>query len=523
MVANEFEQSLRRLAEHVDIARLAAGRKGLERETLRTRTDGALAQTDHPEGLGSALTNAFITTDFSEALLEFVTPAFDDIGTTEQFLADLHRFTYGALGDERLWPNSMPCRVGGDDAIPLARYGSSNVGTMKTVYRRGLGYRYGRTMQTIAGLHFNYSIPTELWPGLAAAAGFAGDVDEFRSVRYLGLVRNHRRLGWLLLYLFGASPAMCKSFLDDSERMLPSLNDDTVFEPYATSLRMSDLGYSNKAQARLAISLNSLDDYVAGLCRAITTPEADYEAIGVKVDGIYRQLNANVLQIENEYYSPMRPKRVARSGERPTLALCRGGIEYVELRSVDLNPYAPTGIALTDAHFIELFLLYCLIKPSPLLDTEELAQAARNQALTARFGRDPALLLVRHGTELLLTDWAAKIVDELAALAALIDKAAGTEFSAAVNVARARVADAGETPSARLIAELGDRGASFIEHGLAQAAQHRRTLAATPVAADRLDEFQREAAESVARARSIEADDEISFDEYLQQYFATPC
>ena len=275
-----------------------------------------------------------LDTDFSEALLEFVTPAFSTTWEALRCICDIHQFTYSNLGDEMLWTASMPCRIPANREIPLARYGTSNVGRMKTIYRRGLGYRYGRQMQVIAGVHFNYSLPETFWPAYRSVLGGDDSARDFRSEHYLRMIRNFRRMGWIVLYLFGSSPAVCKSFAGPAAR-LPSLNDDTWFEPWATSLRMSDLGYSNKNQSRINISLNSVDEYVRDLSNAICTPEPSYEEIGVKVDGRYRQLNANLLQIENEYYSPVRPKRIARSGEQPTAALRRDGIEYVEGEMVD--------------------------------------------------------------------------------------------------------------------------------------------------------------------------------------------
>jgi glutamate--cysteine ligase len=182
---------------------LSGGLKGVEKESLRVFTDGMLAGTPHPKALGSAMTNGFITTDFSEALLEFVTPAMANTWETLRILCEIHQFTYERIGDELLWVNSMPCMMSGDDAIPLARYGTSNVGTMKTVYRNGLGYRYGRKMQTIAGVHFNYSLPEAFWPWYRQVEKSSLELDMFRSDAYMGLVRNFRRLGWLVLYLFG--------------------------------------------------------------------------------------------------------------------------------------------------------------------------------------------------------------------------------------------------------------------------------------------------------------------------------
>ncbi len=363
---------------------LYGGLKGIEKESLRVVAEGGLSMADHPIGLGSALTNSYITTDFSEALLEFVTPAFETTWETLHCICDIHQFTYDELGDEMLWPASMPCRIPEDDKIPLAKYGSSNVGQMKTIYRRGLGYRYGRQMQTIAGVHFNYSVPQRFWHAYQEILGDENGIDDFRSEQYLGLIRNFKRMGWLVLYLFGASPALCKSFAGGNVGKMQSFDDETYFEPYGTSLRMSDLGYSNQNQSRINISLNSLDEYVRDLSNAIETLEPSYEDIGVKVDGHYRQLNANLLQIENEFYSSVRPKRVANSGERPTAALQRGGIEYVEIRSLDINLFDPCGINQNTMRFMEAFLLYCLLQPSPQLDNDELEEGALNQVQTAK-------------------------------------------------------------------------------------------------------------------------------------------
>ncbi len=519
-----FGAELKRLSDHIDTGLLLAGLKGIEKESLRTDANGLLAKTPHPAALGSALTMPYITTDFSEALLEFVTPAYGDYWQTQQVLMDLHLFAYRNLGDELLWVNSMPCRIGDADTVPLAHYGSSNVGTMKTVYRRGLGYRYGRLMQTIAGLHFNWSAAVDIWPQWRDADDKTADLDQFRSDRYLGLLRNFRRYGWLVLYLFGASPAVCRSFIDDPAPTMPELDSETLFEPYATSLRMSDLGYSNKAQAALDISLNSLDDYIAGLCRAITTPEPEYERLGVVVDGRYRQLNANILQIENEYYSTIRPKKVARSGERPTTALRRGGIDYVELRSIDLNALDPVGINHREAAFLELFLIYCLIRPSPYLDAAERRIVDSNHSRTARLGRDPGLMLNVDGNRALLVDHGERLFDDIATLAERLDTDGSRDLTAIVAEQRRSLDDADLTPSARIVAELADSGQSFFEFGLNQAVRHREYFAElAPVNEARLDEFSREAALSHEKQREIERADELSFDDYLTNYFAGAC
>lgn len=500
---------------------LAGGHKGIEKESLRLDMDGYLSRKPHPSGLGSAMSNRFITTDFSEALLEFVTPAYPTTWEALRFLCDVHQFTYAQLEDELLWIASMPCRIPADDEIPLARYGSSNVGRMKTIYRRGLGYRYGRHMQTIAGVHFNYSLPESFWEPYQALVGGDGDACDFRSARYLGLIRNFRRLGWLVLYLFGASPAMCKSFGAGEDIGMEALSDDTWYSPFATSLRMSDLGYNNQNQSRINISLNTLDEYVRDLTNAINTPEPDYERIGVIVDGKYRQLSANQLQIENEYYSPIRPKRVARSGERPTAALRRGGVEYVEIRSLDISIEDPAGINQNTMRFIEAFLVYCLLEDSPPIDDAALGEMRRNQTLVAREGRDPAFRLLRGDAEVTVADWAHEILEKVAPIAARIDaEEDGGSYADAVNHARLLVDEADKTPSARLLNELQRGSRSFFDYAIEVARGHADYFAAiAPMPDARLREFDEEARQSVRRQREIESSDRISFEEYLDNYF----
>lgn len=500
---------------------VAGGSKGVEKESLRIDAKGYLSRKPHPVTLGSALTSPFITTDFSEALLEFVTPPYSSTWETLRSICDIHQFSYENIGDEMLWVASMPCRIPSDSDIPLARYGTSNVGQMKTIYRRGLGHRYGRQMQTIAGVHYNYSLPQDFWPAYQAQLGASGPLETFQSDQYMALIRNFRRFGWILLYLFGASPALCKSFADNSSRM-KSIEDHTWYEPYGTSLRMSDLGYSNQNQSRINIDLNSVDNYVRDLAAAIRTPEAAYEEIGIKVDGEYRQLNANQLQIENEFYSPIRPKRVARSGERPTAALRRGGIEYVEIRSLDINVFDPCGINQNAMRFIEAFLVYCLLEQSPPFDDESLIEVKHNQAETARRGRDPDLQLQRDQTSVSLRVWAKDILANVGDVAELIDREEGDNYYAgAVRTMFELLADPEVTPSARILAELREAKCSFYEFGLKQAQNHRDYFRSiTPLPAARYAELQDAVSDSLKKQSEIEESDCINLDDYLARYFA---
>ncbi|MEQ1529400.1 MAG: glutamate--cysteine ligase [Methylococcales bacterium] len=398
---------------------LRDGFKGIEKESLRISADGFISQTLHPKSLGSALTHPCITTDYSEALIELITPPFADIKETLGYLHNIHQFVYDNLDDEILLSASMPCGIDGDMSIPIAEYGTSNIGRMKHVYRHGLWHRYGRTMQAIAGIHFNYSVPETLWPVLHQQKQETGSLEQFINASYFGLIRNFQRHGWLILYLFGASPAICKNFFKSRPHLMTQFeqfDNGTLYHPYATSLRMSDIGYKSKNQANLQIDYNSIDGYVDTLGKAITTPYPDYEKIGVEVDGEYRQLNANILQIENEFYSTIRPKQIAQSGEKPTLALKRRGVRYVEMRSLDLDLFNPVGISEDQARFIEAFLLNCLLNDSPYTSPQEQQLNNANQLLVANSGRKPGLELTKIDEKITLTAWAEEILNSMQTL-----------------------------------------------------------------------------------------------------------
>jgi glutamate--cysteine ligase len=516
-----FERRLSALVNGGEPQILQGGRKGVEKESLRVLPNGTLAPTPHPVLLGSALTNEHITTDYSEALIELVTPAFTHSWELLQYLLDLHQFVYRHLGDELLWATSMPCAIARDADIPLAQYGVSHVGRMKTVYRNGLGLRYGRMMQAISGVHFNYSFPLRFWEAWVAACGARARETQFISASYFDLLRNYRRFGWLVLYLFGVSPVVCKSFLHGRELGLRDLGSGTAFEPYATSLRMSDVGYRNRNQAGLAVSVNSLEEYVRDLTRAISTPHPPYEALGVKVNGEYRQLNANILQIENEYYSFIRPKRVARSGERPTKALRRAGVEYVEVRALDVSAFDPVGVNQNKLRFLEAFLALCLMKESAPIASSEQAVLDENHIIVARRGREPGLTLWRDGARVPMREWARELLDSMAGICELLDAGdPARPYSQALATQAAKIEDVALTPSARLMTEL-TAGESFFDLALRMSAAHKAYfLDLYPPNEERLKEFAEEAQQSLTAQRSIEAADRGTFEEYLAQYFA---
>jgi glutamate--cysteine ligase len=522
MVDRKFERRLAGLINSGERGVLRGGRKGVEKESLRVSPEGEIAQTRHPPALGAPLTNEHITTDFSESLIELVTPPFGETWELLQYLCDIHQFVYRHLGDELLWSTSMPCAIRGDESIPLAQFGRSNVGRMKTVYRHGLGVRYGRIMQAISGVHFNYSFSPTLWDALEHINQSDRPRQDFVSDEYFGVLRNYRRFGWLVLYLFGTSPAVSKSFFAEREIELPFLDEDTVYEPYGTSLRMSDIGYRNKTQATVSVSVNGLDEYVKDLSKAISTPYPPYERIGVKVNGEYLQLDANILQIENEYYSFIRPKRIARSGERPTKALRRAGVEYVEVRALDVSAFDPVGVNQNKLRFLEAFLALCLLRDSEPIDRSEQQALDENHLRVARRGREPGLKLNREGRQFPMLDWARELLDSMQGVCELLDHGEPARpYTAALEQQRAKIDEVERTPSARLLTEMRQTGESFFQLARRMSKMHKDYfLDLHPPNERRLAEFAAAAQESHEEQRRIEAADRVDFDTYLAHYLA---
>ena len=490
---------------------LGSLRRGIEKESLRVRPDGALAQTPHPAGLGSALTHPHVTTDFSESQLELITGVHAGVEACVEELTQIHQVVYRNIDDEVLWCASMPCGLPADDAIPIARFGSSNVGRAKSVYRTGLAHRYGRRMQAISGIHYNFSMP-----------GISNDA-------YFALIRNFRRHSWLLLYLFGASPAVCASFVKGRAHELQELKPGTLYMPHATSLRMGRLGYQSEAQALLAVSYNSLESYGASLQDALTRPYPPYEAIGIREGDDYRQLATSLLQIENEFYGTIRPKRVLRSGERPLHALRERGVEYVEVRMMDLDPFCPIGIAAGTMRFLDVFLLHCLFCDSPPDAPQELDAMARNILRASARGREPGVRLIRGSQEVALFEWGGQVLAECEPIAAALDAAhyattAGTDYSDALAAAVAALDDPASTPSARVLEAMQqNHDGSYLRFVLAQSLQHRIALQSLTLRAEVAQRFARLAEVSLAEQRQIEAADTVPFETFRQQYLRRSC
>ena len=523
MYLDKIKSGLDYLNQHDLTDLLSDSLTGVEKETLRVSPQGGLAQTPHPVVLGSALTHPYITTDYSEALLEFITPPLNSIKTVIRFLEELHQFVYKRLDGEILWATSMPCVVAGESSIPIAQYGTSNIGRMKNIYRVGLGHRYGKIMQVIAGVHFNYSYSDSFWDGLYEVSTKDRSRQDFVSDRYFSMIRNLLRIGWMVPYLFGASPAICKSFLKGIPTTLKEFNANTYYQPYATSLRMSDIGYQNNKENENGIKAcyDSLDEYIANLRYAIETPCRQYEQIGVKVNNEYRQLNANILQIENEYYSTVRPKQILNGNEKPTHALKERGVRYIELRSIDVNAYDPFGVNQEQLYFLEALMLFCLLNDSPYINPVEREEIDNNEMLVALRGREPGLHLERNGDKIGLKHWSMEIFNALEPIGEVLDRVKQSPlYSQSIRNLRKLVEDPEKTPSARMLAEMSDNQEGFYAFARRKSISYNQYFNRLVISKEREEALRKVTVSSLQKLEEIEATDTLDFDVFLSNYFA---
>ena len=528
MPALNTERLTRRIAllrEQQKVHTLRGIRRGLEKESLLVKAQGGIEQRPHPVALGAALTHPHITTDYSEALLEFITPAYEHITDALLFLTDTHHFVYEKLGDECLWVNSMPCVLGDELSIPIAQYGTSNPGRFKTVYRHGLWHRYGRHMQALAGIHYNFSFPDNFWWAYRRNEGACGiELGEFTSREYFALIRNYQKYVWLVAYLTGASPAMCASFMRGRPHNLEETDSHTLYRPWATSLRLSDLGYSNAAQKGLAVSYNSVEEYVGSLEQAIRTPHPGYMQIGVESGGEWKQLNGNVLQMEAEFYGSIRPKCVPLPGERLVTALRSRGVEYIEMRSLDLNPFEPVGIDHETSYFMELFATFCLLHDSPPQGEQELAQNKANLQVAVNEGRNPAATISLDGAATSLREWGYALCEAMLPVAQLLDDARPSShgYTRSLAAQRRKLIDPAQTPSARVLDTLREQESSFFEFAMARSLAARDHFRAQPMSQARREFFQHLAIESLEEQRELEAVPAEPFAQYVAAWYGQP-
>ncbi|WP_072054371.1 glutamate--cysteine ligase [Aliivibrio fischeri] len=488
-------------------------RRGIERELIRTTPESRISNLPHPEELGSALTHPYITTDFAEAQLELVTPAMTERKTTFDSLASLHHFVATHLPDnEIMWGASMPPELPSDDEIKIAAYGTSNAGLHKVRYREGLANRYGKRMQLISGIHYNFSLPDSFWEILHSHIGSELSLNDFISERYFHLIRNVLRNGWIIPYLFGASPAVDKSYLINQEHALNLLDDETYYLPWATSLRLSNMGYISNEQSFYPTSFNSKQEYLADLCHALTTPSERYTHLNGD-----QQLNASVLQLENELYGSVRPKIVSDQ-LRPLYAMCHHGIQYIELRSLDNNPLLPLGISEDQSYFLDAFLTYNALAPSPELTDSERELIARRQELVATEGRKEGLLLPTLQGDRVLKELGLTLLSSMMPVASWLDNVFATEgHKQGIEREQVKFVDSNLTPSAQILTIMKDEKLSYKHVTQRLSEMHFKQHKDVKINEEEMAGLSRLVGESLAKQQRMETLQDMSFDEFIQK------
>ena len=495
------------------------GKLGIEKESLRI-LQSQITQSAHPKKMGSALCNQYITTDFSEAQLELITPPLPDKTDGLEFLDHIHHFVSHNINKEILWPFSMPPTIKSEQDLPIADYGISNLGLFKQLYRKGLSHRYGRSMQAISGVHYNYSLPDSIWH----CSFFEDSQLDSRAIRsdgYFRMLRNIYRMNWLVLYLFGASPILTKDLLTKNTEPIQKLDNQTYYLPYATSLRMSDFGYQNLLRAALNVSSDSLNDYISDLNMATGTISEDFQQIDTQNNTDQLQINANLLQTEDEYYAVARLKSNIISNQRLTSKLKQGGVDFIELRSLDLNPFSRIGIDEETVCFLEVFLIYCFLTTSHLINKDELKTTKDNDSLVAKRGRDPSLLLQKDQASIGLQEWGKQIIDEMTPIAELLD-GEETVYRNMMCKMASKIKDPDQTLSGLLLDKVITEKVDFFDLGNSIGETNKQHYLDLEKSANpNWDRLEKEAINSISQQSILEEEQNESFESFVADYFDT--
>ncbi|WP_209810970.1 bifunctional glutamate--cysteine ligase GshA/glutathione synthetase GshB [Ammoniphilus resinae] len=325
---------------------LLRGNFGLEKENIRVDGNGMLALTPHPKAFGNKMENPYIRTDFSESQIEMITPVFQTISETYDFMETLHDIVTLELEEEYLWPSSNPPVLPKDEEIPIALMSDP----VEDQYRMQLAEKYGRKRQLMSGIHYNFSFHEGLLKKLYEGLHTDSSYKDFKNQLYLKVARNLLRYRWLLVYLTGASPVFNKTYLEQCVQLSDHFDDESYFFPNMNSLRNSICGYRN--QKPIYVSFDSVETYVRDLQSLVQAGE---------------------LLSAREYYSSVRIKPA--KGKDFINSLLQDGIAYLELRMIDLNPLYKVGISKDIMQFIHLFLILML-----LLEDEPFGEIEQNLA-----------------------------------------------------------------------------------------------------------------------------------------------
>ena len=493
-------------------------KRGVEKESLRLNLDCSLAKDGHHKNLGSALCHPLITTDFANMQLEFITPPTSSIQKTINILEDIHKFTYENIENTVLWPFSMP--PSNYDEITLADYGSSNLAKMKTLYRQGLANRYGANMQIISGVHFNFSLSDNFFKTLFQKK--EQGLKEAKSQAYFKLIRTFYKFSWIIPFLFGSSPFVHKSFVNNNSKNKFKEHKNYCYLKNATSLRMSDIGYTNKAQKNLYINYNSLDEYLISMRRAVCMSYDPFEKIGIFKNGKYQQLNTNILQIENELYTPIRPKSTPKENQTPSDALEENGVDYIELRALDVMPFADVGITKEQIHFLDIFLIFCILYTDEKLDFENLKQYNLNLEKTVKDGLNENLKLVNNHSSIDLREWLEKIFYYMEPLAKILDiNSKDKNYQQSLKLQKDKIYNYSKLPSYKILDKIlkSENPCNLLKE---TSLEHKKKISQKSYKVYKKEDLENIAKESIQMQQKIENNDSLNFADYLKNHTKCP-
>lgn len=360
---NTIEKIIKENSLGLDIKK---GRFGIEKESLRVNENGELALTNHPKFFGDKIKNPYITVDFSESQIEMITPTESSVEKAYDFLRNIHEIVATNLKDEYLWSQSVPPILPSEELIPLGKF-PQNKELEK--YREKLALKYGRKKQLLSGIHFNFSFDDEFLKELYELSKEKTSFKEFKNNIYLKISRNYFKYGWMIIYLLGASPVIHETYLQKCIDKMKKFTEDTYYFEDLVSFRNGSCGYRNEK-----------DFFV------------NYESVDKYVESLERLIEKESISSAKEYYSPIRLK--TKNPKEILLELKNSGIEYLEFRSIDLNPFSEIGIEKADLEFLHLFILFLFLKDDEPFEEKDYFRYLKNQEILANKGNSDEFRLI---------------------------------------------------------------------------------------------------------------------------------
>lgn len=294
------------------------GSFGIEKESQRVHADGSIVTSEHPKAFGNRSFHPYIQTDFAESQLELITPPAKTLEDALRWLSAIHEVALRTLPEEEyIFPFSMPAGLPPEEQIKVAQLDNAE----DVAYREHLVKSYGKYKQMVSGIHYNFQLDPALVQALFNGQTEQKSAVDFQNDLYLKIAKNFLRYQWILLYLLSATPTVDENYFRDGTPLKPN--------QYVRSLRSSPFGYVNDPEIK--VSFDSLQAYA---------------------DSLEHWVNSGKLIAEKEFYSNVRLRGAKKASD-----LVKTGIQYLEFRLFDLNPFAPYGITLDDAKFIHYFIL----------------------------------------------------------------------------------------------------------------------------------------------------------------------